>query len=217
MSPSLRIPGLLRTHLFTKIGGSAQTISALESAFRDGASVTAKVLWLPKNTLGGPPEGKPRFIRCTPLFGSDNSVGVWMVNLIPVDSEPMYYGYRRDPLYEMVDEAKDDIRRFGGSTSPRKSHVRGVRRSQSVESGIGGIFGLANHLGARREVSLRQGEVSGANGHFPIKDGNIGVEVLGNGNRNGNLEIYDEYGDFATDDRDEKEMYAEFSRVQSST
>lgn len=33
VSPSLRIPGLLRIHLFTKLGGPSATISALESAF----------------------------------------------------------------------------------------------------------------------------------------------------------------------------------------
>jgi len=76
VSPSLRIPGLLRTNLFTKLGGPKATINALQEAFRDGASVTAKILWLPKNGAQDSKQGRPRWIRCTPLLGSDDRVGI---------------------------------------------------------------------------------------------------------------------------------------------
>jgi hypothetical protein len=61
-----------RTHLFSKLGGPTQTISALESAFQDGNAVTAKVLWLPKSSNAGErghgsAEAKPQWIRCTPV------------------------------------------------------------------------------------------------------------------------------------------------------
>ncbi|KAI6244567.1 Phototropin-2 [Erysiphe necator] len=85
--PSLRLPGLLRTPLFTKIGGPSSVLSALEEAFRDGVSVTARVLWLPKHGYPANAKARRRWIRCTPLLGSDDSIGVWMVILVPADSE----------------------------------------------------------------------------------------------------------------------------------
>jgi hypothetical protein len=148
VSPSLRLPRLLRTPLFSKLGGPTQTISALESAFRDGASVTAKVLWLPKNTapgqLGrGPAEVKPRYIRCTPLLGS---VGVWMVILAPVDGEG-YDGYGRKE-HEMVDEMEEERRRLGEPPS----------RAARVRDGEGdGGFGLRRTGHQRAETATRLG------------------------------------------------------------
>ncbi|RDW88503.1 hypothetical protein BP6252_00535 [Coleophoma cylindrospora] len=114
VSPSLRLPGILRTHLFSKLGGPTQTMSALENALRDGASVTAKVLWLPKKSQAGdrgrgPAEVKPRYIRCTPLLGSDDRVGVWMVILVPIDGND---GNRFRGL-DMVDDLAAESKRFG--------------------------------------------------------------------------------------------------------
>jgi hypothetical protein len=59
-------------------------MSALESAFIDGASVTAKVLWMPKSA-NIREQGRPRYIRCTPLLGADDRVGVWMIILVPLE------------------------------------------------------------------------------------------------------------------------------------
>ncbi|KAK0120022.1 hypothetical protein ONS95_011437 [Cadophora gregata] len=162
VSPSLRIPGLLRTHLFTKLGGPTQTISALESAFRDGASVTAKVLWLPKNThVGergrGPSEVKPRFIRCTPLLGSDDRVGVWMVVLVPVDGEPMHSSYgTREPMYGLVDEMADERRRLAanGSRSRNTSRAGSIRATPSIDLTADGGFGLKSVRGSRTGMSV---------------------------------------------------------------
>ncbi|POS85153.1 hypothetical protein EPUL_003265, partial [Erysiphe pulchra] len=86
-SPSLRLPGLLRTPLFTKIGGPSSVLSSLEDAFRDGASVTARVLWLPKHGYPANAKARRRWIRCTPLLGSDDSIGVWVIILVPADNE----------------------------------------------------------------------------------------------------------------------------------
>lgn len=123
---------MLRTHLFTKLGGPSQTISALEEAFKDGASVTAKVLWLPKNTTAGergrgPAEAKSRYIRCTPLLGSDDRVGVWMVILVPVDSEHRHNGYGRND-HEMVDSTAEDRRRLG-----MMSKATSIRGTSSID------------------------------------------------------------------------------------
>ncbi|KAH7410826.1 hypothetical protein BKA64DRAFT_703940 [Cadophora sp. MPI-SDFR-AT-0126] len=172
VSPSLRIPGLLRTHLFTKLGGPTQTISALESAFRDGASVTAKVLWLPKNThVGergrGPSEVKPRFIRCTPLLGSDDRVGVWMVILVPVDGEPTHTTYgRRDPIYDMVDEMADEGRRLAANASRSRNTSRAgsVRATPSIDLDSDGGFGLKRARGSRTEVLIGRADAARTNG-----------------------------------------------------
>ncbi|CAD6502469.1 BgTH12-05061 [Blumeria graminis f. sp. triticale] len=86
-SPTLRLPGLLRTPLFTKIGGSPTVLSSLEDAFRDGASVTARILWLPKHGYPANSKARRRWIRCTPLLGSDERVGVWMIVLVPADGD----------------------------------------------------------------------------------------------------------------------------------
>ncbi|CAG8980938.1 hypothetical protein HYALB_00003797 [Hymenoscyphus albidus] len=111
VSPSLRLPGILRTHLFSKLGGPAQTINALQDAFRDGASVTAKVLWLPKNERGRSAAEKPRWIRCTPLLGSDDRVGVWMIILIPVETQVRPFG-RMEHVGEIVDEVEIQRKRL---------------------------------------------------------------------------------------------------------
>ncbi|CAL3962791.1 unnamed protein product [Diplocarpon coronariae] len=168
-SPSLRIPGLLRTHLFTKLGGPRQTISALESAFRDGASVTAKVLWLPKDMHAGergrgPAEVKPRYIRCTPLLGSDDRVGVWMVILVAVDEELVRDGYRLDPMHDIADDLREERKLRGemnASTgrSMKSSRVGSVRQTPSFDTEADGRFGLENTRGSRKGVLVGRGEL----------------------------------------------------------
>ncbi|KAK5167981.1 uncharacterized protein LTR77_006548 [Saxophila tyrrhenica] len=89
-SPTLRIPGLLQTKLLDRIGGPEHLKSGILDAFRSGNGVTAKVPWLattsssPRSPTArsGEGNGKPRWIHCTPLVGSDEKVGVWMVVLV---------------------------------------------------------------------------------------------------------------------------------------
>lgn len=90
VSPTLRIPGILRAHLFSKLGGPKHTMEELETALRDGVAVTARVTWIPRRRVGERrrigeerDRGKGRVIRCTPLRGGDGRVGVWMVVLVP--------------------------------------------------------------------------------------------------------------------------------------
>jgi|SRR5450432_2843093 len=87
------MPSLLRTPLFSRLGGSASTLASLSEAFRDGASVTAKISWLPKisaNPVADSNQGRPRWIRCTPLLGSDDKVGMWMIILVPEDGDHIH-------------------------------------------------------------------------------------------------------------------------------
>ncbi|KAL8819895.1 MAG: hypothetical protein Q9191_007631, partial [Dirinaria sp. TL-2023a] len=67
-------------------------------AFESGESVTAKITWLPQGRSedgasdysrpgsrggrGAADGGRTRYISCTPLLGSDDQVGVWMVIMV---------------------------------------------------------------------------------------------------------------------------------------
>ncbi|KAI9652924.1 MAG: hypothetical protein M1821_007771 [Bathelium mastoideum] len=109
-SPALRIPGLMQSKFLDRIGGPQHVREEILDSLSHGISVTAKISWLTnaqaqsrsnrphqhsddsgygddydlagsRNTF----EGKPRWIHCTPLLGSDEKVGVWMV--VMVESE----------------------------------------------------------------------------------------------------------------------------------
>lgn len=87
-SPTLRIPGLLQTKLLDRIGGPKHLRDGVSEALQNDTSITAKVPWLTSVVNGESQrqaehaEGKPRWIHCTPLFGSDDKVGVWMIILV---------------------------------------------------------------------------------------------------------------------------------------
>ena len=78
-SPALRIPGLLQTKLIDRIEGPAHVREGVLDAMSHGTSVTAKVNWSP---LSGTGEVRQRWLHCTPLIGSDERVGVWMVVMV---------------------------------------------------------------------------------------------------------------------------------------
>jgi PAS domain S-box-containing protein len=82
-SPSLRIPGLAQSRLMTRIGGPEHVREGILEALQEGISVTARISWLASSAsaIDGSVDaaGKPRWIHCTPLLGSDYRVGVWMV------------------------------------------------------------------------------------------------------------------------------------------
>jgi hypothetical protein len=82
-SASLRIPGMAQSRFMTRIGGPEHVREGIAEALQEGVSVTAKVLWLTNasSTQDGsskPVGGKLRWVHCTPLLDSTNSVGVWM-------------------------------------------------------------------------------------------------------------------------------------------
>lgn len=95
VSPALRIPGLLQSSFLSRIGGPGHVRDGLSEAFENGESVTAKITWLPQGRSddneysrpgsrggGGSDGGRTRYISCTPLLGSDDKVGVWMVVMV---------------------------------------------------------------------------------------------------------------------------------------
>src|SRR6186713_1333984 len=94
-SPALRIPGLSQSRLMDRIGGPSHVREGLLEAFSQGVGVTAKISWLthtvnrshsrsrsgstsPSHSEHEVLEGKPRWIHCTPLMGSDAKPGVIM-------------------------------------------------------------------------------------------------------------------------------------------
>lgn len=104
-SPSMRIPGLLQTKFLDRIGGPQSLREGILDALAHGTGVTAKVPWLTNapppsangtgsgyhhssnnnnsiHSVGGNPDARPRWIHCTPLLGSDERVGVWIVVLV---------------------------------------------------------------------------------------------------------------------------------------
>lgn len=86
-SASLRIPGMAQSRFMSRIGGPEHVREGIAEALQEGVSVTAKVSWLTNVSSGqdGPTKaagGKPRWVHCTPLLGSDNGVGVWVVILV---------------------------------------------------------------------------------------------------------------------------------------
>lgn len=97
----------MQSHFLSRIGGPARVRDGLSDAFAAGVPVTAKVTWLPMgrhirdsnvdgitgergysgNSMNGDgnvgtSNGKIRWLNCTPLFGSDDKVGVWMVVMV---------------------------------------------------------------------------------------------------------------------------------------
>lgn len=84
-SPALRIPGLVQSRLLSRIGGPEHIREGLLEAFQECVSVTAKVSWLTQSINPGDAgylAGKPRWLHCTPLLGSDHKVGVWMIVIV---------------------------------------------------------------------------------------------------------------------------------------
>ncbi len=65
-----------------RIDGAPSVRDAILQSLIQGVGVTAKIFWM---TVPGSSEerssheGKPRWIHCTPLLGSDEKVGVWMI------------------------------------------------------------------------------------------------------------------------------------------
>ncbi|KAJ0117678.1 hypothetical protein J7T55_001877 [Diaporthe amygdali] len=121
-SPSLRVPGILQSHLMSRIGGSKRIHEELEQAFALGQGVTAKVRWVSGSVRSdsssgsssienGGKEGRPRWIHCTPLIGSNGSVGVWMVVVVDEDADGGGGRLRRDAPSVNGPRARGDRRK----------------------------------------------------------------------------------------------------------
>lgn len=77
-SASFRLPGILQSSFMARIGGTPHVKEELTQAFASGQGVTANVRWVTKYD----PEGRSRWIHCTPLLGSNGAIGVWMIVIV---------------------------------------------------------------------------------------------------------------------------------------
>ena len=69
---------MLQSPFMNKIGGSNRVRDELTAALAEGRGVTAKVRWITRLDE----EGRNKWIHCTPLVGSNGSIGVWMVVVV---------------------------------------------------------------------------------------------------------------------------------------
>lgn len=92
-SPSLRIPGMLQSPFMNRVGSSDRVKDELVSAFAEGRGVTAKIRWMSRHE----DVGRNRWIHCTPLYGSNGQIGVWMVVLVDDDDSKTVRRFREAP------------------------------------------------------------------------------------------------------------------------
>ncbi|KAJ5788727.1 PAS-associated C-terminal [Penicillium paradoxum] len=88
-SPSLQIPGILQSSFLSRIGSSSAVKDDLLQAMKVGRSVTARIKWVTRSN----PEGRNRWVHCTPLMASNGQVGVWMVVIVD-DTEEQVPNWR---------------------------------------------------------------------------------------------------------------------------
>jgi hypothetical protein len=143
-SPTLRVPGILQSPFMAKIGGSDRVRHELTKALADGRGVTAKVKWVSRMD----PEGRNRWIHCTPLLGNNGSIGVWMI--VIVDDE------QSQPTNKRFKEAPPVDPKFG-RTTPANPRDDGSLRDFALANGG---HSLRRHSGSIR--SIHETERSGS-------------------------------------------------------
>lgn len=115
----------------------------LSEAFESGESVTAKITWLPQgrgedndyyrpgSRGGGSSEGgRTRYISCTPLLGSDDKVGVWMVVMVENEQVTGTLPSRMRPRTE--DRNGAEINGMGSEYEREDPNVRQVTNPTST-------------------------------------------------------------------------------------
>ncbi|EME89475.1 K+-channel ERG [Pseudocercospora fijiensis CIRAD86] len=131
-SPSLRIPGLLQTKLLDRIGGPSTIREGLEEALSRGTGVTAKVTWLtsPNQPNAKLPRGPARWLHCTPLLGSDDRVGVWMI--VIVEDENITGSLRRNRSQTSLRDSERGAQQYT-SSKLYADYLKREGRSESVK------------------------------------------------------------------------------------
>jgi hypothetical protein len=91
-SPAMRIPGLVQSRFMDRIGGPQHIREGLLEALTQGVGVTARISWLTHSAQANrnSAQGKPRWVHCTPLLGSDENVGVWMIGMFNLRPELVF-------------------------------------------------------------------------------------------------------------------------------
>ncbi|KAI9706208.1 MAG: hypothetical protein M1820_004969 [Bogoriella megaspora] len=167
-SPSLRVPGILQSPFLSRIGGSARVRDELTAALASGRGVTAKVRWIARPSTHSEydyddaPQGRSRWIHCTPLIGHNGQVGVWMIVLVDDDKEEERKERRWRTAPPVAAVIGDNRRDMGGSRSPRANgyfeSTRAMRSrptSGSRPSTSGHALGTETPNPAASELSFR--------------------------------------------------------------
>lgn len=126
----MRVPGILQSHFLNKIGGSTRVQDELATALAEGRGVTAKVRWVSKVDE----DGRNRWIHCTPLFGSNSQIGVWMIVLVDDNHElsrrwkqapPI--GPHRGRIYGSSRDRQESLESNGNYPNGGDSHASSMR------------------------------------------------------------------------------------------
>lgn len=129
-SPSLRVPGMLQSPFMNRVGSSERVREELVSALAEGRGVTAKIRWVSKNE----DEGRNRWIHCTPLYGSNGQIGVWMIVLVDDDASKTVRRFREAPPVSQSIGARQQSQagaRGQSQAGARGASMQPVRRSSS--------------------------------------------------------------------------------------
>lgn len=105
-------------------------MQSLASAFEDGASVTCKVVWLPAGSAES--TRRQRWMRATPLLGSDDDIGIWMCVFVPVRESD---DNTRRSMTSASGIEFDFAKRERQDKGPREAGKRGQARPSARRSG----------------------------------------------------------------------------------
>ena len=142
-------------------------------AFESGESVTAKITWLPQGRSedtasdysrpgsrggrGAADGGRTRYISCTPLLGSDDKVGVWMVIMVENEQVTGTLPSRERAITHRF--GLDRAQEIPSTPSEYEKEDHSVRNVSSVADGRRDM--------AERQRSHRQTTVNGSYGSGP--------------------------------------------------
>jgi hypothetical protein len=126
-----------------KIGGSDRVRQEFTAALADGRGVTAKVRWVSKSDENG----RNKWIHCTPLFGSNGQIGVWMVVIVDDDKDPIRKWKQAPPVqpivsrHKMVRNIRGPDETIGMAVSNTNQYWQNVLGSHSRNGTANGING----------------------------------------------------------------------------
>ena len=117
----------------------------------EGRGVTAKVRWVSKTD----PEGRSRWIHCTPLQGVNGQIGVWMVVIIDDEQESQIRRWRQAPpvaTSRSQTPARDRTGRLRSNSGEQAKQYS--RRTPSVPVRNGAMNDVVNNGHYSREGSV---------------------------------------------------------------
>jgi len=127
----------------SRIGGSSRVRDELVAALAEGRGVTAKVRWVSR----AEDEGRNRWVHCTPLTGSNGSIGVWMVVLVDDESSRAVRRFR--PAPPVAQEIGGKVYR-GGQGQQGQGQGQGQRKGSAGGASVEGDrtgTGMSNNRG----------------------------------------------------------------------